>query len=539
MRCLLPAAVVFALANCPAADDWPAYGGGPEGARYSPLKHITQANVAKLRVAWTYDATDGPNASQTQPIVVGDVLYGLTPAHKVIALHARTGAKLWEFDSGIEGRGPNRGVTYWAKDNDRRILAAAGSYIYALNARTGKPIASFGTSGRIDLREGLGRDPQSLSIVLTTPGIVYKDLLIVGGRTPESLPAPPGDIRAFDIVTGRQRWAFHTIPRPGEPGYETWPPEAWRYAGSVNNWAGMVLDQKRGIVYVPTGSAASDFYGADRLGDNLYANSLLALDAATGKHLWHFQAVKHDIWDRDFPSPPNLVSVIHNGKRVDAVAQVSKQGFVYLLDRVTGQSLFPMESRPYPASTVPGESASRAQALPSKPAPFARQTLTADLLTRRTPEAASWAQDRFRALRSEGQFVPLSTNRDTVVFPGFDGGADWGGAAVDPQTGVLYINSNDIAWTGALAEALTASNAEQLYRNQCAGCHRDDLRGTPPSIPSLADLAGRRDSAAIAAIIRNGAGRMPAFSGISAPDAVSLADYLLSGISREHSMPGP
>ena len=293
--------VLYSAADKPPDVPWPAYGGNAEDNRYSSLKEINTTNVSKLQVAWTYDTQDPAAASETQPIVVNGTLYGVTPTHKIIALDAATGKLKWRFDSGIVGRGPNRGVTYWASGSEQRIFAAVQSFIYALNAQTGAVIKSFGKDGRIDLRDGLGREPSTLSIVLTTPGIIYKDLLIAGGRDPEALPAPPGDIRAYDVRTGKVRWTFHTIPHPGEPGYETWPKDAWKYSGAANNWSGMALDEKRGIVYVPTGSAATDFYGADRIGDNLFANSLLALNAATGERIWHFQAVKHDMWDRDFP----------------------------------------------------------------------------------------------------------------------------------------------------------------------------------------------------------------------------------------------
>ena len=258
------------------------------------------------------------------------------------------------------------------------------------------------------MREGLGRDPAKQSIVLTSPGVIYKDLLIVGDRTPEALPAPPGDIRAYDVRSGRIRWTFHTIPHPGEFGYDTWPKDAWTYLGAANSWPGLTVDEKRGMVYVPTGSAATDFYGADRLGDNLFANSLIALNAETGERVWHFQAVKHDLWDRDFPSPPDLVTVKRDGKRVDAVAQVTKHGWVFLFDRTNGKPLFPLEEHSYPSSTVPGELSAKTQPLPTKPGPFARQRLTEDMLSNRTPEIHQWALDQFRTLRSEGQFVPLA-----------------------------------------------------------------------------------------------------------------------------------
>ena len=497
------------------------------------MKQIDRTNVSKLQVAWTYDTADGPGASQTQPIVVDGVLYGLTPKHKVVALGAGDGKLHWQFDSGIVGRGPNRSVVYWASGQDRRIFAGIQSFVYALDARNGRVIPTFGKNGRIDLREGLGRDPAMQSIVETSPGIIYKDVLIVGGRTPEALPAPPGDIRAYDVRTGQVRWAFHTIPRPGEFGYQTWPKDAWTYTGAANNWAGMAVDEKRGIVFVPTGSAATDFYGADRIGDNLFANSLIALDAATGKRLWHFQAVNHDIWDRDFPAPPTLVTVKHNGKNVDAVAQTTKHGWVYLFDRVNGKPLFPIEYRKYPASNVAGEVASPTQPLPTRPAPFSRQLLTEDMLSNRTPEVHRWALEQFRSMRSEGQFVPLSIGKETVIFPGFDGGAEWGGSAFDPQTGLLYLNANDIAWTSSLAENTGGNAGPQLYLTNCASCHGDKLEGAPPQIPSLRNLQSHTSLMKIQAIIREGAGRMPSFPNLNPQAATSIAQYILKPETKE------
>jgi quinoprotein glucose dehydrogenase len=505
------------------------YGGDVAGTRYSRLRQINRSNVQKLEIAWQYDTADGAGDSQNQPVIVNGVLYGVTPKHKVFAIDAATGKELWRFDSGLAARGPNRGVAYWASDNEQRLIVGIQHFVYALNARTGKPIPTFGSDGRIDLREGLGRDPSKLSIVLTAPAVVYKDLLIVGGRFPEALPAAPGDVRAYDVRTGKQRWAFHTIPRPGEPGYETWPKDAWRYTGSANNWAGMALDEKRGIIYVPTGSAASDFYGADRVGDNLYSDTLLALDAATGKRLWHFQAVKHDIWDRDFPSPPTLVTVKHNGKRIDAVAQTSKQGWVFLFDRVTGKPLFPIEYKKYPASDVPGEVAAETQPLPTKPAPYSRQTLTAEMLTNRTPEAQAWALNEFRQFNNGGQFLPFKVGQETIIFPGFDGGAEWGGSAFDPETGWLYLNANEMAWRASLAENQTSNSGRQLYLRNCAVCHGDDLKGNPP----LDGVSAKHNANALTTIIRQGAGRMPAFPNLPQPEVAALVQYLLSGESKE------
>src|SRR4051812_24251600 len=388
---LTTAACAIALTIAGAAeerrhDGWQGYGGGPEQIRSSSLSQIDRTNVARLQVAWTYDSGES-GGLQTNPIVAGGVLFTTTPKHKVVALDAATGVLRWTFDSNIEGRGPNRGVTYWSSGDDARIFTGQGSFVYALDANSGKTIAGFGRDGRIDLRDGLGRDPAAQSVLLTTPGVVYKDLLIVGGRVSEGLPASPGDIRAYDARTGALRWSFHTIPHPGEAGYDTWPPDAWTYSGGVNNWAGMAVDESRGIVFAPTGSASADFYGANRAGDDLFANSLIALDASTGKRIWHFQAVHHDIWDRDFPSPPSLVHVVREGRRIDAVAQTTKHGFVFVFDRATGTPLFPIESSRYPESTVDGEKAAATQPLPLRPAPFARQRLTEEMLTTRTPEA--------------------------------------------------------------------------------------------------------------------------------------------------------
>jgi quinoprotein glucose dehydrogenase len=528
---ILLLALLYATTLAAADRDWPAYGGGPEGIRYSPLKQITRTNVAKLQVAWTFDTRETPGDPQTQPIVVHGVFYGVTPTHKVIALDAATGKLKWTFDSGIRGRGPNRGLTWWEERGERRLFAAVQSFVYALDPETGKDV------WHIDLREGLGRDPGKQSYVLTTPGSVYRDLLIVGGRLPEALPAAPGDIRAYDVRTGKMRWIFHTVPHPGEFGYDTWPADAWTYTGAANNWAGMALDQKRGIVYVPTGSAASDFYGADRVGDNLFANCLLALNAATGERLWHFQAIRHDIWDRDFPAPPLLVAVKHEGRTVDAVAQLSKQGWVYLFDRVTGKPLFPIESRAYPASDLPDEVAAKEQALPTRPAPYARQSLTEDMLTQRTPAAHDWALEQFRKLRT-GTFQPFSAAADTLLFPGFDGGAEWGGQAFDPTSGLLYVNSNEMAWNAGLEETQTGGTSRRLYNAQCATCHGDDMRGAPPQIPSLADLAGKRTAQQIATVIREGGGRMPGFPTLSATDVTALTQLLLSGENKELASSG-
>ena len=515
------------------ATDWPVYGGQPAGDHYSPLTQINHKNVSQLKVAWTYDAGE-TGGLETSPIIVGRVLYAYTATQKVIALDAATGKLIWQFDSGIKGKNPVRGLTYWSDGKDSRIFAPVTNFLYCLDAQTGKPIPEFAENGRIDLRKDLRGDYRLQSIAMTSPGIVYKDMIIVGGRNPETHPAPPGDIRAFDVKTGALRWRFHTIPHPGEFGYDTWPKDAWTYSGAANNWAGMSLDVGRGILYVPTGSAVFDFYGADRIGDDLFANCLIALNAETGERIWHFQGVHHDIWDRDFPSPPALVTVKRDGKSVDAVAQTTKQGFLFLFDRTTGKPLFPIEERRFPASQIPGEITAPTQPVPLSPEPFARQVLTADLLTQRTPEAHAWAEKEFGTYLSGGQFIPTGLDKETVVFPCFLGGAEWGGPAVDPKRAILFVNSNEAACVIALTENKPArSTGERTFHNQCSVCHNDDRTGSPPTYPSLVDAGKRLSADEIEATIQQGRGRMPAFPNIQGDYLRSLIKYVMSDPKAE------
>jgi quinoprotein glucose dehydrogenase len=518
---------------------WRSFGGGSENIHYSTLDQITPENVNQLEVAWRFDSGDEFQGSEMQcnPIIVDGVMYATTPKLRVIALNAENGKLIWSFDPN-EGRKPlgkmrNRGVMYWEEGADRRIYFGFRHWFYALDAKTGQPVKGFGENGRIDLREGfVGRDPQGVTISNTTPGAVYKDLLIIGALTSEALPAAPGDIRAFDARTGKQRWAFHTIPHPDEFGYETWPKDAWQYTGGANNWAGIVVDQKRGLVFAPTGSAAFDFYGANRHGDNLFANTLLCLDANTGKRVWHFQAIKHDVWDRDFPSAPQLVTVTRNGQPIDAVAQITKSGHVFVFDRVTGKSLFPIEYRKVSTTGVDGEKLAETQPVPVLPPPFARQVLTEDMLTTRTAEARSAALERFRKVRSKGQFEPPSFE-GTVIFPGFDGGGEWGGAAFDPETGLLYVNSNEMAWILRLVERPQPKPSDLsgrgLYEQNCASCHGRDLRGAPPEFPALVNLGKKYSDSDVRTVIRQGMGRMPGFSRIGGDAIRAIADYLMTG----------
>ena len=528
-------------AASPGADHtgWSTYGGGPDNTHYSALAQINRANVAQLQVAWRFDTHDEFPGSEIEcnPIVVDGTLFATTPKLRIVALNADTGKLKWSFDPNktnpVVGKMRNRGVAYWSDPSgkDKRIFFASKEYLYALDASSGRLLDQFGDNGRIDLSRDLGRDNSQLFITATSPPILYKDFLIVSTGISETLPALPGDIRAYDARSGKLRWSFHTIPHPGELGYDTWPKDAWKYIGGANNWAGMSLDVQRGIVFVPTGSATFDFYGANRLGDNLFANSLIALDAATGKRIWHFQTVRHDLWDRDLPAPPALVTVVRNGHRTDAAAQVTKSGFVFLFDRTNGKPLFPIEYRAYPPSDAPGERAATTQPLPTKPPPFARQALTEDMLTTRTPEAHEAVLQRFRKLRSAGQFIPPSL-QGTVIFPGFDGGAEWGGPSFDPETGLLYVNANEMAWILRLVDRSSTTHANDghgLYLKECASCHRPDKKGAPPEFPSLADVSTRLNEPQVEKMIRQGGGRMPSFARLPAADIHAIAQWVYTG----------
>ncbi len=520
-----------------AEGDWPAFSGHVTGDHYSTLSQINRSNVKKLRVAWTYE-TGESGAMQCNPVIVDGTFYAFTPSQKVIALNAATGTLKWKFDSGVPGTQPARGVVYMADGKNGVIFAGIMNFLYKLDALTGKPILSFGENGRVDLRKNL-RDPYlENSIVLTTPGVIYKDVIIVGGRNPESQPAPPGDIRAFDVHTGELKWSFHTIPHPGEPGYQTWSQNSYQKVGAANDWAGMALDEKRGIAYIPTGSAAFDFYGGDRIGSNLYANCLLALDARTGKLIWHFQGVHHDLWDRDFPAHPVLLTVKHNGKNIDAVAQISKQGFLFVFDRTNGKPLFPIEERPVPQTDVPGEETSKTQPFPTSIAPYARQVLTEDILTNRTPEAHAWAVQELKKLRSEGQFAPLELARRTVIFPGFNGGGEWGGPGVDPTAGIIYINASDSPWTGGIQKQEGSDPGARIYQAQCGTCHGQDLTGSS-EFPSLVGIANRMSNTNIAEVVHTGRGRMPSFSAITEQQMAQLLSFLKNGPATSIGGPTP
>ena len=426
---------------------WRDYAGSADSAQYSGLRQIQRTNVNRLQVAWVYATGDGAKYA-FNPIVIDEWMYVLGKGNSVVALNAGTGKEVWAYSPGPDTRIiTNRGINYWeSKDrSDRRLLFASNHFLRAIDARTGKPVLSFGESGSVDLKAGLGRDPRTLSLVQsTTPGRVFEDLLILGSATNQGYGSAPGDIRAFDVRSGKVVWTFHTIPHPGEFGYETWPEDAWKSVGGANVWGEMSLDAGRGILYAPTASAKYNFYGADRLGANLFADCLLALDARTGKRLWHFQMVHHDIWDYDDATAPKLLTVRHEGKTIDVVAQVSKQGFVWVFDRETGKPLWPIEERRVPASDMPGEKAWTSQPFPSKPPPFARQSFTVDDLSPfLNPQDRARFRDEILSARNEGLFTPPA-RRGAIQMPGNNGGANWGGAAVDPGRGILVVVSKDL-----------------------------------------------------------------------------------------------
>lgn len=564
LRVLVPATVV-SVAGLGLTDhidgrneDWIAYGGNKAGNRYSPLTQVNPSNVGQLKVAWEYDAAKRPEGApaprrameiQCQPIVVHGILYGTTPTLSLFALNAATGEELWKFDP-FAGSTPrfhvNRGVMYWEKGDDRRVLYTAGNHLFALDAKTGKLVESFGEGGKVDLGDGVtgrpGRENDKLSVDATSPGVIYKDVLVIGSRVSEYGDAAPGHIRAFDVRTGRLKWTFHTVPEPGEPGHDTWPKDAWKRIGGANNWAGMVLDEKRGAVYFGTGSPAVDFYGADREGKNLYANCVISLNAETGKMNWYYQTVHHDLWDRDISCQPNLLTVKQKGKKVDAVAQATKDGLLFVLDRDTGKPLFPVEERAATADYhLPGEHPWPTQPYPTKPAPFARQVFTVDEITDLNPQANAFVKEKFAQTRSGNKYMPPS--KEGSLYLGIGGGAEWGGNAADPD-GILYQNSNEMVWDLKMTDysgpkKANASPGQLVYMRNCAACHRADRQGSGQEYPSLVSVGNKLSRDEIGNIIKSGRGRMPSFQHIADNERQELVDFLLNverkAVAENHS----
>jgi quinoprotein glucose dehydrogenase len=517
---------------------WSNYEGAPDAAQYSALDQVNRSNVRRLQIAWQYRTGDG-NKYLFNPIVVDGVMYVLARQNSIVALDAATGSELWVHKTDPQTRLiTNRGINYWESPDrsDRRLLFSSGNFLQEIDARTGKSILQFGVNGLVDLRAGLGRDPKSLTLVQSsTPGRVFQNLIILGSATNEEYESGPGDIRAYDVLNGRLVWTFHTVPHPGEFGYDTWPKDAWKTVGGANAWSGMALDEKRGVIYVPTASPKYNFYGANRAGANLFGDCLLALDGRTGKLIWYFQMVHHDIWDYDNGTSPKLLTVRRNGKMVDVVAQAGKEGFVWVFDRDTGEPLWPIEERAVPQSDMPGEVTWPTQPFPLKPPPFARQSFTANDLSPFMPaEERAHFREVIQSARNQGLFTPPSL-QDTIEMPGNNGGANFGGAAVDPNQGFLYVVSKDLPSLLKLesdkAEEVSAAGSPEqrgraVFASNCRLCHGADLKGQPPAVPSLVDIGSRRTAQEIRAIVRQGDGPMPAFPRLSDVALDSLLAYL-------------
>jgi quinoprotein glucose dehydrogenase len=517
---------------------WSHYRGDTGNTAYSALTEITPGNVSELQVAWTFrtgDAAEGNRSTiQCNPLIVNNLMFVTSPQLKLYALSPASGKEVWRFDpfSGGQATGVNRGVVYYASGDDHRIYYAAGPYLYCLNADNGALNPGFGTAGRIDLRQGLGREPSRLSVWATSPGVIYKDLLIQGTALGEGYDSAPGFIRAYNIHSGELVWTFHTIPQPGEFGYETWSEGAYWEVGGTNSWAGMSLDETRGIVYAPTGSPAFDFFGGNRKGDNLFGNCLLALDASTGRLVWHQQLVHHDVWDYDLPAPPNLLTVSIAGKKVDAVAQVTKMGMVFLFNRDTGEPLFAIEERPVPTSLLLDEALSATQPFPTKPPPFVRHQFSDDDITNISPEATAYVRDRLKGVHLGSIFNPPSIE-GSIQIPGTRGGAEWGGAAVDPGKGIMYVNANEVPLLIRMAEIgidgkqSMLSVGQRVYAvNNCTMCHGADRTGTE-NYPSLEGLGARMSRAALSQLLVSGKGQMPAFPNLSTAERDALIEFLI------------
>ena len=509
---------------------WTEFGGALDSMQYSSLEQINKTNVNQLEVAWTYKAPGPGGRVSFSPVVVDDVMYVMGSGGAIVALDAATGREIWSHP--VDGVPTNRGFNYWESQDrsDRRVIFSVNSYLQEVNAQTGVTINTFGNDGRVNLREGLGRDVKNVGEVQSgSPGHVFENLIILGSAPGELYDSPPGDLRAYDVRTGKLVWTFHTVPRPGEFGYETWPKDAWKYAGGANTWSEFSIDEKRGIAYFPLGSPSYDLYGADRIGANLFGNCLLALDARTGKRLWHFQTVHHDLWDYDLVTGPKLMTVRHHGKMLDIVAQPGKTGFLYVFNRVTGEPLWPIEERPVPKTDVPGEQSWPTQPYPTKPPPIGRQRFTADEINPYLDaEETARIRDIVVNARNEGIFTPPTVGRNQIQVPGAHGTANWGGAAGDPATGMLYVRAYNTADIRMLEERRPANQGGpaqgrgvSLYTQTCAVCHGQNRTA---NMPAPADIKAEQVKSAV----RFGKGQMPPISAdtLSEDDLDSIIAYL-------------
>ena len=527
-------------------ETWSVTGGSKANQKYSSLNQIDTSNVSSLDVAWIYHSEAGDSLKvgpmETNPIIIDSILYAVSPQMKLFAIHAGTGKEIWTFNPSDSTKNPkwhrksinmNRGVTYWQSGDDKRIIFTVGPVVYAINSLTGEIINSFGDQGGIDLRKGLDREEKDMTISPTSPVMVYKDLFFVGGLVSETTP---GHIRAYDIRTGKQQWIFHTVPYPGEYGYDTWEDTtAYRRMGSTNSWSGFSLDEKRGILFAGIGSPTNDFYGGDRWGDGLFGNCILALDAQTGKRIWHFQTVHHDVWDMDISSPPILIRIKKEGKSIDAIAQTTKTGLVFVLDRETGNPVYPIEERTVPtAGAVAGEKLSATQPFPVKPEPFARQGMTEkDLNTLVSADSYQDILSRFRTYKSNGIYTPPS-KEGTIVFPGYDGGGEWGGPSYDPETGIMYVNANEMSWVLNLVELENKSNSKKtnleagtiLYKKHCMSCHGPERLGGG-DYPGLIGVEKKYTVPQFKDLLSTGRRMMPGFNHLSKEEKEALASFVL------------
>jgi quinoprotein glucose dehydrogenase len=537
----IPLILIFSLAlSCKLKnEDWPIYGGNKAGNRYAHLDQVNVKNVRDLKIAWIYHSeTDSTkfihSEMECQPIVVDGILYGTSPQLKLFAIHADDGKNIWEFDP-FKNTSPkittSRGVVYWEKGQDKRILFTAGSTLYAIDATTGRPVKSFGEDGKIDLHTGLDMhfDVRNLYVAATTPGIIYKDILILGSAVSEGGDAAPGCVRGFDVLSGKLKWVFHTVPEPGEFGYDTWPKDAYKKIGASNNWSGLTIDDQRGIVFLGTGSPAADFYGGEREGINLFSNCVLALDAETGKLKWYYQTIHHDLWDRDIPCPPNLATVNYQGNKKDVVVQATKDGLVYVLDRDSGTSVFPVEERKVPVEGLPGEHPWPYQKYPLRPLPISNQVFNEEDITNLSPKAHAYVKKIFDSSDHGNKFTAPGL-RATLLY-GYSGGAEWGGNAIDPD-GILYQNANNMLWKLQMDSVSSERNAfiskgQSLYNSNCSSCHRTDKKGNGAEIPGLLQIGSHLNSSEINLIIRNGRRRMPSFSQLQPDELRAIVRFLL------------
>ena len=519
---------------------WSIYKADSEGTGYSPLDQVNLNNVKQLEVAWKHKFSDAPqgstgSSSESNPIIIDGVMYTMSARHRIYALDATTGEQIWAFDpfNGAAGGGVGRGVTYYEDGADKRIMFTGGDQLFSVNAANGQLITSFGGGGKVSMNVGMRGEPTKISVIPTTPGTIYEDLYIIGNEVSELYGAEPGHIRAYHVKTGALVWTFHTVPQPGEVGYETWPKDAWKYVGGANSWGGITLDEKRGMVFLATGSPTYDYYGKDRIGNNLFGNSVVALDARTGKYKWHFQTVHHDLWDYDLPAAPNLITVIHKGKKIDAVAQTSKLGYIYTFNRETGEPLWPIEERPVPASDIPGEVTAPTQPFPTKPKPYARQVITEADIANYSPASHDTLIKRFKSFRYEGPFTPPAL-KGTFMMPGSRGGSSWGGGTVDPTRGIIYVKSNDspeIATMKKVVQNETANlsvhaQGKALYNTYCVACHMPDKNGDESGNPSLVALETRLSKSVALNKIKRGGGKMPSFASVIAGKEEAIISFL-------------